>query len=184
MKEKDVDVLYDLGLFYDDYKSSKNLISFNFEYNNNIFTPEIIENAKKLFLNLINNLLINPNQKLKEINILDKPSFDKQIYEMNKTEKKFEEKTIQEFFEETVISKPNNIAMYDDNLNNFMTYDQLNKKSNQLANYLRNKFNILPETFISICLDYSFDLVISVLGIFNLFIFFFYFFIFFLKKVF
>ena len=45
-----------------------------------------------------------------------------------------------------------------------LTYSELNRKANQLAHFL-TKLNIKPDDRIAICLDRSFELIISIIGI-------------------
>ncbi len=74
------------------------------------------------------------------------------LKEWNDTDMDYpEDKLINELFEETVEKYPNNIAVVYEDIE--LTYKELNEKSNQLSNYLRNNFNIKPDDIIALCLD-------------------------------
>jgi len=71
-------------------------------------------------------------------------------------------KTVHSLFEDKVREMPDAIAAIVEN--QFITYDELNKKSNRLAHYLREK-GVQPDTSIAICLDRSIDLLITMWAI-------------------
>jgi len=89
----------------------------------------------------------------------------KQILEtFNNTEVDYpKDKTIVDLFEEQVVKTPNNIAVVFGNLK--LTYERLNEQSNQLASYLRKKYNIQPDDLVAIKLDRSENLLITIFGI-------------------
>lgn len=70
--------------------------------------------------------------------------------------------TIHELFELHAQKMPNGVAAVSDN--HFITYRELNKKANQLANFLREK-GVLPDNPVAICLERSLDLLITILAI-------------------
>ena len=88
------------------------------------------------------------------------------IYDWNSTDAPYsEEKIISELFEEQVRKTPNHIAVIYDTIE--LTYQQLNERANQLANYLKNRYNIKPDTLIALCLDRSEYMLIAILAIFK-----------------
>ncbi|CEG56332.1 non-ribosomal peptide synthetase [Legionella fallonii] len=72
------------------------------------------------------------------------------------------QKTIHGLFEEQAKRKPNNIAILYGKYS--LTYDELNKKANQLAHYLL-AMDIKPDTPIAFCMDRSFECLITILAI-------------------
>ena len=46
-----------------------------------------------------------------------------------------------------------------------ITYNELNKRSNILSNYLSIQLNICQEDLIAICLERSIELIVSIIGI-------------------
>ncbi len=70
--------------------------------------------------------------------------------------------TIHVLFEKQVKSKPNNIAVLFGK--NSLTYDELNKKANQLAHYLLS-MDVKPDMPIAFCMDRSFECIITILAI-------------------
>lgn len=69
---------------------------------------------------------------------------------------------IHEIFEAIVSRSPNRCALQQEDI--FLTYDQLNRRSNQLAQYLRER-GIGREKLVGICLERSVELVVAVFGV-------------------
>ena len=67
-----------------------------------------------------------------------------------------------ELFEEQVERTPDAVAVEFDERQ--LTYRELNKRSNQVAHYLRN-FEIGPEVLVGLCLDRSLELIVSLIGV-------------------
>lgn len=70
--------------------------------------------------------------------------------------------TIHALFEEQVITRPDSIAVL--NNDTAVSYHELNSKANQLAHYLREK-EIKPDTPIAVCLERSVEFLVSILAI-------------------
>jgi amino acid adenylation domain-containing protein len=71
---------------------------------------------------------------------------------------------IHHLFEAQVVRTPDAIAaVFGDQ---YLTYDQLNRRANQLARYLRG-LGVGPEVLVGICVDRSLDLLVGLLGIFK-----------------
>lgn len=89
---------------------------------------------------------------LKTIDILSDTQYQQIVYEWNKTDKDYpRDRTIHQLFEEQVRKTPDNIAViYEDTK---LTYQELNSKANQLANYLCHNYNIKPDDLIALCID-------------------------------
>ena len=85
------------------------------------------------------------------------------LKEWNETQNNYpQNKCIQELFEQQVEQTPEAIAVV--LAEEQLTYQELNRKANQLASYLRD-LGVEPDTLVGICLERSLDLVIGLLGI-------------------
>ena len=116
------------------------------------------------------NFLINQDIeeiKTKDLNsicILSDFTYNQIVYEFNKTDKEYsKEKTIHKLFEEQVLRTPISIAIVYEGTR--LTYQELNKKANQLANYLIQNYQIKPDDLIALCLDRSENMLIAILGV-------------------
>ncbi|MFN8770205.1 MAG: AMP-binding protein [Neisseriaceae bacterium] len=110
--------------------------------------------------NTANNIADNSNS----FKSLDSEDYEKIIYNWNKTDKEYpENKTVHELFEEQVLKTPDNIAVvYEDRQ---LTYQELNQRANQLANYIRTINQINPDDLVALCLDRSEHMLIAILGV-------------------
>ena len=138
--------------------------SFMFRFNLSVYRLDFI-NKLVLHLNqLAKQVVKNPGIKVREICILSEEEEKRQLIDFNETKSVFpEDKTIHELFEDQAARKPDNIALtwHDAQL----TYHHLEKKANQLANYLHTGKNIQPNNLVGILMDNSIDIIIAILGI-------------------
>lgn len=70
---------------------------------------------------------------------------------------------IHELFEQQVQQQPDKVALVLEGEQ--FSYGELNQRANQLAHYLIEKHQLLPDTLIGICLDRTFEMVIGILAI-------------------
>ena len=113
---------------------------------------EFINSYKKIFLEVLDELVSkNIDNKLTHIrdyNILSKKQYEQIINIWNQTDKEYPaDKTIHRLFEEQVERTPDSIAIvYEDKK---LTYKELNTRANQLANYIKQNYDITPDTLIA-----------------------------------
>ncbi|MED0858134.1 AMP-binding protein, partial [Bacillus pseudomycoides] len=133
------------------------------EYNTNLFFADTIKRMINHFNNLIQAFLENPNQSISTLSILTEEERYQLLTEWNNTEVSYQDNhCLHHLFEEQVIRTPENIAVvYKDKT---LTYDELNKKANQLAHYLKMK-GVGPDIPVGVRVERSLDLVISILGV-------------------
>ncbi|MBN1050272.1 amino acid adenylation domain-containing protein [Clostridium botulinum] len=156
-------------------KSSKNDISFLFElledstmkfkivYNANKFSEDTINTLSRTFINILDTVSNNYNEKIKYIGILCDKEKDRILCQFNENNMQYDKtKTIQELFEMQVEKTPNNIAVAFRNEN--LTYRELNERSNNLALFLREK-GIKPDSIVGIMLNRSTEMLIGIIGI-------------------
>lgn len=137
--------------------------TINLEYCTDLFKKQTMEDLLEHYLNTLNCVTEESTIKMKDVSILSEKEKNKILYKFNDTKMDYpKNKTISQLFEEQVEKKPNAIAVVFEDKK--LTYQELNKKSNQLANYLRNS-GIHPNDIIGIMLPRSFELLISILGI-------------------
>lgn len=114
-------------------------------------------------LHIINQILENNEIKLSEIEIVTPDEKRKILYDFNDTKADYpKDKTITQLFEEQVEKTPDNVAVKINNEE--ITYNELNKKSNQLAHYLINK-GILPNEVVAVRTDKRLEMLVAILGI-------------------
>ena len=144
-------------------QSNKETYTCILEYRTELFNPSTIERISDEYKILISEIIKNVDLSISSLNILTEETKTKIISEWNKTQIEYDNtQTLNKLFEYQVLKSPNRKAIvYKDNA---LTFSELNKKSNQLANYLIKK-GIVPETNVGICLERSVELLVGILGI-------------------
>ncbi|MCK9150623.1 non-ribosomal peptide synthetase [Methanobacterium alcaliphilum] len=143
-----------LGLFVEDDKKEFNITT---HYNDAIYSKELMDTFTESVNVLINKLMENPGEQLKNISIL----------ENDKKEDKFlftpvEEPLLNRLFEKRVTLSRNEIALIADD--GELTYDELNRKANRIANALIKKGVDLEDRILFI-LKRDSRLIAAMLGI-------------------
>lgn len=138
-------------------------ISGILEYNTDLYRPETIERFIKYYIYLLKSILENPSEDIGKLKILSKEE-ETDLIKLFKSPPQVlpNQKTILDLFQEQVRKSPEAIAVVFEGKQ--LTYSTLDKKSNQLANYLLKK-NIRTESLIPICLDRSLEMIIGIFGI-------------------
>lgn len=113
---------------------------------------------------LINNLLQNPKQSLQTVNLLPKAEQQLLLKDFNSTQADYPtDKTIVDLFEEQVAKTPNNIAVTYEGKS--LSYEALNEKANNIAQYLISEYKIQPDDIIGLQVARSEWLLVGILGI-------------------
>ncbi len=133
------------------------------EYDPALYQDDSVDRMAKHFEELISSITKTPGEKISRLNMLPAVETHQLLEEFNDTEVAYpRDKSIVDLFEEQVTKTPAKIAVVFENER--LTYEQLNKRSNQLARYLIGR-GVKKETLIPICLERSMEMLIGILGI-------------------
>ncbi|MFK7000963.1 non-ribosomal peptide synthetase [Flavobacterium oreochromis] len=151
-----------LALYIREFDANED-VEIDFDYHTNYFTESEIKKVVSHFQILLQNVLKNPDFKLKELEYIPKNERHQLVYDFNDTKIDYpKDKTIVELFEEQVAKTPDNVAVQDSLIS--FTYKELQLKSNAVATYLTSKFGLDKEP-IGIIVNRSADLIVLLLGI-------------------
>ena len=133
------------------------------EYNTRLYKTDRIVRMIRHFTELLVSIANSPGKKISKLNLLPVEEERQLLEKFNDTSVTYpREKSIINLFEEEVIKNPGKIAaIFEDEK---LTYEDLNKRSNQLARYLIN-IGVQRETLIPICIERSLEMLIGILGI-------------------
>lgn len=132
------------------------------EYSTDLLKRDTIIQLKNNFLNLINGLIESPDIPVKSLSMISVEE-KKMIDNFNATLTNYpKDKTIVQLFEEQVVLYPNKPALVFKE--DFLTYKQLNERTNQLARTLR-KAGVKENTPVGILVEKSLDMIVGILGI-------------------
>ena len=134
-----------------------------FEYATDRFDASTIERLAETFVVLLEGLVSNPEIGIDRLPLLSTRQEHQVLIEWNQTRTEYPfEKTVHELFEAQVQRQPNAIAVeFDDAV---LTYEELNRRSNQLAHHLQQR-GVGSEQLVGICVDRSFEMIIGLLAI-------------------
>ena len=120
-------------------------------------------NIKKHILAGIHFIYKNPKKRIKDICFISEHEKNKILYTWNKTENPYPNNTNIPFLIDkiTALYPENQAVSYEDIC---MTYDELTKKANQLANYL-TLHGLKKNQYVAVYLERSIDFIISILAI-------------------
>ena len=132
-------------------------------YCTDLFKRDTMEILGIYFQEMMYQIVNDGNRRLKDIHLISKEDRERILYDFNQTTVEFpRDKTIKELFENRVSLTPNNTAVIYENQSS--TYDELNKKANQLARYLV-KVGIHKNDFVMIMVERSIEMMIAVYGV-------------------
>ncbi len=132
-------------------------------YNSDLFENATIERFCAHFSRLLEGIAFAPDERLPLLPMIGAEEEQQLLVEWNDTRADYQlDQCIHELFEEQVARTPHAPALVFENQQ--LTYDELNRRANQLAHYLRG-FGVGAETRVGLHLDRSLELVIAVLGI-------------------
>jgi amino acid adenylation domain-containing protein/non-ribosomal peptide synthase protein (TIGR01720 family) len=135
----------------------------NFKYNALLFAPETIARWTEHWQNLLTGIVRNPQQLLGELPLLTAPEKKQILQDWNATRIDYTPlMCFQELFEQQVEKSPHAIALYGEEC--FLSYQDLDRRANQLAHYLR-QLGVNSEVLVGLCVERSPEMVIGLLGI-------------------
>jgi len=156
-------------------KYSKFDLNFNFEentdeislgivYNSDLYCYETIQRMGDNLISLLQNILNNPDEIIKKIDIISLGEKDRIVTEFNDTQRPFpKDKTIAELFELIEAEYPDKPAVVYQGKP--ISYKSLNNRANYFAYQLINKYELQLEEPVAILMDRSVELIIAILGV-------------------
>jgi amino acid adenylation domain-containing protein len=134
-----------------------------FAYNTDLFEAATITRMLGHFTTLLEAVTATPERRLSDLTLLTEPERQQLLLNWNDTKADFrKDLCIHQLFEAQAERTPDAIAiaLKDEQL----TYGELNRRTNQLANHLR-VLGVGPEIPVGICLKHSLEMIIGLLGI-------------------
>ncbi|MFC6925214.1 non-ribosomal peptide synthetase, partial [Microbulbifer taiwanensis] len=142
-------------------------VSLRWNYDVSLFSEQHITQLNDHLCRLLEGLgqsRTQSSQQLRDLPMLSADEIQYLVHDLNDTAMDYpRDKCIHELFEQQAQSNPDNIAIIF--ADNSLTYKQLNEKANQLAHYLKEHYDIVPDTLVGLCVERSLEMVIGILGI-------------------
>jgi tyrocidine synthetase-3 len=141
-----------------------NRLEFTVEYYSKLFRKETMERFEKHFINTLQSIVNEPDIRLAAIEMLEDNEKQQILIDFNNTQMVYpKNKTALELFEEQVENVPSNTTAVVFGTER-LTYQELNRKGNQLARILRNK-GAKPHNIVGILTERSPEMMIGIIGI-------------------
>jgi amino acid adenylation domain-containing protein len=134
-----------------------------FEYAADLFEPSTIERWAGHTRMLLEAAAAHPEACIGELPMLGQEERDRLLEIWNDTAGEYPvDRCLHELFCEQAAKTPDAIALIHDERE--LSYGQLDRRSNQLARYLK-ELGVGPEVIVGLCVERSFDMVVGLLGI-------------------
>ncbi len=144
-------------------KEEKGVWSGNWEYNTTLFDESTINRMAEQFTHLLTEILKDPSQPIDQIPLLTPAAAENLLVQWNHTVQAYPKHLcFYQLFENQVVQTPHQTALLTPVTE--LTYDQLNKKANQLAHYLMAQ-GIALGSSVGVCLERKADMLVALLAI-------------------
>ena len=151
---------YSMQLIIDNMKNDN--IALKFDYKTDEYDKYYVEAMYSYLLNIITCMLDHQEMQIKNINIIGESELNDRIRVLNNTECAYPEKTVVELFKESVENNPDKTALEFEH--QYVTYRELEERSNQLANFIINR-GIKNNDRVAIMAVHSIELVVAILAV-------------------
>lgn len=160
MEIEKVDSEYDFSI----QVSISDCLCFRFNYNANRYTEGLIVRIASHIEKVLEDLIFDKDIQVNKLDIVTKEEKSLILNSFNDTKIEYpRNKIIIDLFEEQVEKNPDSIAIVFNDIK--LTYRELNNKSNCVAHYLRDTYQIKPDDLIGVLLNRSEKIIIALLGI-------------------
>ncbi len=133
------------------------------EYNTDLFDAATIARMAGHLQTLLEGIVADPEQRVSDLPLLTQGERQELLVRWNETSAPYPaEHCIHQLFEAQVERTPNAIAVVWGKQQ--LTYQELNRRANQLAHHLR-QLGVGPEVLVGLCLERSVEMVVAILGI-------------------
>ncbi|MEI2581572.1 non-ribosomal peptide synthetase [Scytonema sp. PRP1] len=140
-------------------------------YSTDLFDDSTINRMLKHFQTLLESIVAHPEQRITDLPFLSEAERHQLLVEWNNTRVDYpQDRCVHQLFEQQVEQTPDALALVFEDVETFhgtslhLSYQELNKRSNQLAHYLQ-KLGVGEEVLVGLCVERSVDMVIGILGI-------------------
>ena len=133
------------------------------EYSTEIFERATVQRMLNHFINLLESIVADPHQRVRELPLLTAAERDEILVKWNNTASDHDYKRcVHQLFEEQAARTPDSLAVvFDDER---VTYAELNERANQLGHYLK-ELGVAPEMRVGILLERSVEMAVALLAI-------------------
>ena len=134
-----------------------------FEYSTDLFEAATIARMAGHLQTLLEGIVADPDERLSRLPLLTSGERHRLLVEWNTTTAPYpNDQCIHSAFEAQVTRTPDAVAVICGD--EFLTYQELNRRANQVAHYLQT-LGVGPEVLVGLCMERSLSMVVGMLGI-------------------
>lgn len=151
---------YDLTLYV---QETKDALMLDIQYSSDLFDNTTIARMLTHYEIILKEIVANPGQQVSKLRLLLDSERRQMFADWNDTRRAYpSDQCINELFEQQVARTPKAAAVLcgDEQL----TYEELNRRANQLAHHLRS-LSVGPEMLVGVMMERRIEIVIALLGI-------------------
>jgi amino acid adenylation domain-containing protein len=142
---------------------SKDGLVLDCDYNIGLFDDETIARWLSHYETLLLGLVENVERPVSHLPLLNEADRKQQAVDWNTTAAEYRRNAcVHQLFEDQAKATPDAVAVVFDNEQ--LTYDQLDRRANQLANYL-GSIGVKPGVLVGIFVERSLDMIVGLLGV-------------------
>jgi amino acid adenylation domain-containing protein len=134
------------------------------EYNSALFRAQTIQQMLENFQTLLESAVADRDRPVQSLPLLDRAERQRLLVDWNNNQRRehVSEQCIHEAFAEQAALTPDRLAVVFESER--FTFEELNRRSNQLASYLE-RLGVGPEVVVGLCCERSLEMVVGLLGI-------------------
>ena len=151
--------MFDLTLFVWERPDG---VLLTMEYSTDLFGRPAIQRLLQHFEVLLIGVIANPDAPVSRLPLLPQEERRTVVTDWNDFRRSYPDRRMHELFEEQVQRTPDQTALIF--RGKALSFAELNRLSNQLARYLRQK-GVSTERLVGLCMERSFEMVIALLGV-------------------
>jgi amino acid adenylation domain-containing protein/non-ribosomal peptide synthase protein (TIGR01720 family) len=160
LEQGDAVAKFDLTLSIDETEHN---LRATLEYNTDLFHGQTVARMLGHFETLLQHIAVEPEQRLSRLSLLTGPERRQLLAEWNGTRTAYPDQAcLHHLFERQAERTPEAVAVVGEDEQ--LTYEELNRRANQLARYLRES-GVGPEVRVALFVEHSLEMVLGLLGI-------------------
>ncbi|MCG7410809.1 non-ribosomal peptide synthase/polyketide synthase [Paenibacillus sp. ACRRX] len=137
-------------------------LSVMFEYNTDLFYDATIVRMGDHFVNWLNEVTMKFEEPLSKLELMSKPELKLVLEEWNSTSVNYPQGVVTDLIGKQANFRPDDIAVVFES--EYLTYKELDERSNQLAHYLLNR-GLVSEQVVGVCLERSLDMIVGIVAV-------------------
>ncbi len=137
-------------------------LKLEFYYDTSRYQSQTVERFARYYMTLLEAGVENPDQNVSLLPLLSQSERAQYLFDWNRTESPYPKQTMTALIEQQAERTPDRAAVRCQD--QMLTYGELNRRSNQLAHYLR-KLGVGPDSLVGLYLERSAETMIAVVAI-------------------